>query len=131
MATALKMVHEKDPKQALIEKTKGLIDGIKMQGNRVLVAIYIRPEKTAGGLFLPDKTRDEERYQGKAGLILAAGPTAFNDDKWWPVGQKPQVGDWVLFNIGDTRRFIVGDTDCRWLEDSFVSAVIPQPDMVY
>ncbi len=37
------------------------LDEFEVYHNKILVGIYMRPEKTSGGLYLPDTTRDESR----------------------------------------------------------------------
>ena len=63
------MAHEVDPKEELLTKV-GDISGIDVFNNAVLVAIYVRPTKTKSGLYLTDKYTDEDRIQGKAGLVV-------------------------------------------------------------
>lgn len=129
---ALKMVHAVNPREVLNEKTVAFISRVKPLGARVLVATYLRPPKTAGGIIIPDKSRDEDRWQGKVGLVVAFGPLAFTEDadhRWGDV--KPKIGDWVLTNIGDTRRLDVGDNPCRFVEDVNIQAIIDDPDMVW
>src|SRR3954465_12531923 len=65
-------------------------------GYNVLVAIYVRPAKTKGGIILTDKTRAEDKHQGNVGLVLAIGPDAFQDAKFRS-GAWCSVGDWILF----------------------------------
>src|SRR5215472_9828808 len=93
--------HELDPRQKLLEAV-GDVSGVEIFHTQVLVATYIAPEKTKGGIIRPQQNVDEDRFQGKVGLILKTAPGAFtSDDKWtWPedIGQ----GDWVFFRISDT-----------------------------
>ena len=77
--TNLIMDHEGDPKQKLIDAL-GDLSEIELFNNKILVAVYIRPEKTKSGLYLSDKYRDEDRFQGKVGLLVGAGPDAFADE---------------------------------------------------
>lgn len=132
MATALKMVHAEDPKKVVYDKLKGAVDSISVLGDKVLVATYARPEKTAGGIILADRTREEEKFQGKTGLIVALGPLAFveDEDHHW-ADKKPIVGDWILFNIGDTRRLLIREADCRIIADVHVHAIVANPDDIY
>ena len=51
------------------------IDGIDVLFNQVLIAVYERPKVTASGIHLPDQSTDEDRYQGKVGLVLKRGQT--------------------------------------------------------
>ena len=132
MARALKMVHESDPRQLILDATRGFVSGVKVLGARVLIATYIRPEKTQGGIIITDKSRDEDNWQGKTGLIVAMGPLAFANDadhNWGDL--KPTVGDWVLTNVGDTRRLTLGANSCRFVEDVNVQAIVSDPDSAW
>lgn len=125
------MLHEKDPKQVLLEQV-GDTSSIEVFNMQVLVAVYIRPEKTKGGLFLSDKARDEDRYQSKVGLILKKGPTAFVDkDGEWFSGLDIKEGDWIVFRPSDGWNITVNGTLCRMLDDMSVRARIAHPDQVW
>jgi co-chaperonin GroES (HSP10) len=56
----------------------------------VLAVQYRKPEKSKGGIILTDKTKQEDDYQGRCGLVIAAGPDAYKGDKftsaWCGVG---------------------------------------------
>jgi co-chaperonin GroES (HSP10) len=125
------MLHEKDPKRVLLEQV-GDTSSIEIFNMQVLVAVYIRPEKTKGGLFLSDKSRDEDRYQSKVGLILKKGPTAFVDkDGEWFSGLDINEGDWVVFRPSDGWNITINGTLCRMLDDMSVRARIAHPDQVW
>jgi co-chaperonin GroES (HSP10) len=125
------MLHEKEPKQVLLEQV-GDTSSIEVFNMQVLVAVYIRPEKTKGGLFLSDKSRDEDRYQSKVGLILKKGPTAFVDkDGEWFSGLDIKEGDWIVFRPSDGWNITVNGTLCRMLDDMSVRARIAHPDQVW
>lgn len=124
------MLHEKDPKEVLLEQV-GDISKIEVFNMQVLVAVYIRPEKTKSGLFLSDKARDEDRYQSKVGLIIKKGPTAFVDkDGEWFSGLDIKEGDWIVFRPSDGWNVTVNGTLCRMLDDMSVRARIEHPDQV-
>jgi co-chaperonin GroES (HSP10) len=125
------MLHEKDPKEVLLEQV-GDISKIEVFNMQVLVAVYIRPEKTKSGLFLSDKARDEDRYQSKVGLIIKKGPTAFVDkDGEWFSGLDIKEGDWIVFRPSDGWNVTVNGTLCRMLDDMSVRARIEHPDQVW
>jgi co-chaperonin GroES (HSP10) len=125
------MLHEQDPKKVLLEQV-GDTSSIEVFNMQVLVAVYIRPEKTKGGLFLSDKSRDEDRYQSKVGLILKKGPTAFVDkDGEWFSGLDINEGDWIVFRPSDGWNITVNGTLCRMLDDMSVRARIAHPDQVW
>lgn len=127
------MNHDQDPKQELIENV-GDISDIEMFNTQVLVAIYVRPQKTKSGIILTDKTIDEDRYQGKVGLIIKKGPDAFidNEGKWF-ANASFSVGDWVVFRPSDGWAVSVNGQPCRILDDVSVKMRIKSqsPDKIW
>ena len=122
---------DKDPAAELREKV-GYIDDVDVFFNKILCAIYLRPEKTKSGIILTDQHREEDRYQGKAALVLKTGPTAFVDDGAASFhGQKVDVGDWVVFRPSAGLKMTINGTDCILLQDVQVELRIPAPDIVY
>lgn len=132
MSKILKMEHDEDPKQAILKKV-GDLKGFELFGNQVLIGVYERPEKTKSGLILSQITRDEDLYQGKAGLVLALGPSAFVSDANYDFkGQSVEPGDWVAIFVSDGRKIMLGDSvTCRIVEDQHIRLRIPAPDAVY
>lgn len=129
--STIAMLHEKDPKEVLLEQV-GDLSKIEVFNMQVLVAVYIRPEKTKSGLYLSDKARDEDRYQSKVGLVIKKGPTAFVDkDGEWFSGLDIKEGDWVVFRPSDGWNITVNGHLCRMLDDMSVRARISHPDQVW
>ena len=131
------MLHARDPREALFETTQSSIDDIQLFQNQLLLAVYIRPEKTASGLILTQNTRDEDRHQSKVGLILKMGPQAFQDPKkeWFTGEENFAVGDWVVFRPSDGWQITLnsgGDgTLCRMVLDTQVRMRITNPDDIW
>lgn len=125
------MLHESDPKETLFTEL-GDISKVELLNTQVLVAVYIRPEKTKGGIIMAPKARDEDRYQSKVGLIIKTGPTAFVDEggKWFG-GLNLRVGDWIVFRPSDGWNVTVNGVLCRMFDDTAIRARIPHPDSVY
>jgi len=125
------MLHETDPKSVLL-KDVGDVSHIEVFNMQVLVAVYIRPEKTKSGIILSDKTRDEDRYQSKVGLVIKKGPSAFVDesDKWFS-GINVREGDWIVFRPSDGWNITINGTLCRMLDDMSIRARISHPDQVW
>lgn len=137
--------HDEDPKEKLYRKA-GNLDHFEIYNRQILVGIYVRSEKSKSGLILTTRTRDEDKYQSKVGLILKAGPSAFDDPSgvWFTKGA-PKVGDWVVFRASDGWAITLpihcgpaDDTDvdgkgfiCRLMDDDAVRMRIPHPDCVY
>ena len=125
------MNHEVDPRDVLLEEL-GDISEIELMNTQVLVAVYIRPEKTKGGIIMTTKSRDEDRYQSKVGLILKTGPSAFvDDDGKWFSGLDLRAGDWIVFRPSDGWNVTVNGVLCRMFDDTAVRMRIPHPDSVY
>ena len=131
MARSMLMVHSEDPAKAILDKV-GKLDDFELFGNQVLVAIYLRPEKTKSGIILADVTRQEDSFQGKAGLVLKLGPAAFVSDANYDFrNQSVKVGDWIAIFVSDGRKILVRDTLCRIVEDVHIRLRIPAPDLIY
>lgn len=127
---------EDDQREALLKSTKAAVAGIELLRNRVLVATYVGRAKSKGGIIIPNKTLDENRFQGKVGLILKLGPIAFDfGEELAPV--KPGVGDWVFYNPSDAGECgvqIVGSDQgvlCRRIFDDQIVGIISDPELIW
>ena len=128
---AIEMVHDVDPRQQIMDELSDLVNEIEPLGARIVVAVYKRPEKSAGGILLTENYRSEDNYQGKVGLVMKLGRLAFQEDsshQWG--GRVPKVGDWVGFRVGDTHPFLLGKRTCRFVEDVNVQMILQRPDAV-
>lgn len=131
---SIDMTHDEDPKTVINRELGKRAQGMHPIGAQILIGTYVRPEKTAGGIFLTDKNREEDLYQGKVGLVMGMGPLAFTDDertghKWGkPV---PKIGDWVVFRVGDTLGALAGKRMLRFLDETAIRAIIDHPDALY
>ena len=125
------MDHELDPKQKILEAL-GDISEQEVFNNNILVAVYIRPQKTKSGIYLSDKTVDEDRYQGKVGLIVKIGQAAFNDDRGeWFQDSTFKLHEWLVFRPSDGWSLTVNGVLCRMLSDTQVKMRITSPDIVW
>jgi hypothetical protein len=123
-----------DTKEAIIGKI-GDLSHYEMATGEVLLAIYQRPEMTAGGIVLVRSTLKEDLYQGKAHLVLKIGPGC---DFF---GLDVQLHDWVVLrpsdgwaldinthpNVHDIKDFV----PCRHTFAKHIRAKIPHPGMVW
>lgn len=64
-------------------------------GTRLLIETEVVAEKTDGGIWLSDKTRDQQNVAATKGKILAMGDEAFCELE--EESGKPEVGDRVIF----------------------------------
>ena len=133
------MSHDIDPRDDLVRRT-GDLESVEVFGGDILVAIYKRPEKTKSGLILVDSTRSEDVHQGKVGLVLKMGPTAYLDED----GNRfrdIKEGDWIVFRPSDGWRVTLNTlqgnyskdaiVDCRIVSDACVKMRVTDPDSIY
>lgn len=121
-----------NPKVALVTEV-GDLSKVMLMANRILVAIYIAPEKTQGGIIRATQTIKEDIWQGVVGLVLMKGKTAFQDEpetKTFFHSQNVNVGDWVVFRPGDARRVQINGVDCRFVEDTLIDMAIDNPELL-
>jgi len=123
-----KMRHEVDPR---VEIMRQLVDlkQVDVFNDMVLVAVYERPSKTASGIILASQTKDEDKYQGKAALIVKLGPLA-NIEKDTRGGALA-VGDWIAIRPSDGWPLNINQKLCRLISEKGVHLRIPSPDAVY
>ena len=136
---SVQMLHETDPKDTILDKV-GDLSGVEIFGNDILVATYIRPERTKSGLYLTQQHVAEDRYQSKCYLILKMGPTAFIDENG-EAFRDIRAGDWIVARASDGwavtlntgKRGISREdaVDCRIIPDVSIRARVSSPDLVF
>ncbi len=148
MKVSLRQLAEQavhDPAKPLLEAA-GDVSDYEVFHNLVLVATYVPPPKTFKGpngedvtFYESDRAHDENRFQGKVGLVLKVGPNAFKDDsvaKFGGVTIKP--GDWVAYRPSDGFEMFIRDRrktneglPCRLVEDVFIRGRVTDPSLIY
>jgi hypothetical protein len=127
-----------------------LLSKIELFGSRELVAIYARPNKTSGGIYLSNSETSEDKYQGKVGLLLKAGPDAFKfngsfafitreedeDDEAYKRRVKrvtPKAKDWVFARPadGEFSEITLGGYSCRIFDSSVIVGRVKDPRIIY
>lgn len=126
-----------DPKEAILSQLHN-VDEFEVFHNLVLVATYIQPNKTKGGVHLPDNVIKEDQFQGKCALVLKVGPLAFKDDKVAKFGGvKVEAGDWVIARPSDGFELYNVDNSgssgvtCRLYEDVNIKGRVSDPTLIY
>ena len=124
------MLHEVDPKQEILEKLGSTLDGFEILNNEVLLAIYLRPKTTRGGIVLTPRVLDEDKYQGKVGLVVKVGPSC--DFPTVPIA----LHDWVLIKASESFALDLlaednKEINCRLVMDKFIRVKISHPGMVW
>jgi len=127
----MKMAHDVDPKEELLNSL-GDLSEIELFNNNILVAIYIRPTKTKSGIILTDDTIDQDRFQGKVGLVVKMGETACVDPSGnWFKGVKVNLGDWVVFRPSDGWSMAYNGQPCRLMDDLVIRGRVKHPDAIW
>ena len=122
--------NSKDPKQAIID-TIGDLSGVEVTEALVLLGIYIRPEKTAGGIIRPTVNVQEDVWQGKVGLVLKWGPNAFRDPETGELyEQRFDIGEWGVFKVGDAMGINLNNYPCRLVRDTSLKLKVKNPNIV-
>jgi hypothetical protein len=124
------MLHEMDPKEEILAKLGDTLDGFEILNNEVLLVIYKRPKTTRGGIVLTDRVIDEDKYQGKTGLVVKVGPCC--DFPLVPIA----LHDWVVIKASDSFALdLLGpdnkEINCRLVMDKFIRVKVSNPGMVW
>lgn len=88
-----------------IHQQLGDISDMRLTGRQVMVAVYVRPGGLSAGGLLQGTLKEQKNdwWEGKASLIIATGPSAFDGTDAYLKATfhqsiKPKVGDWVITN---------------------------------
>ena len=96
-------------------------------GYRMLVIPYYPKEKTKGGVFIPDATRDRESHATVVALVVKLGPDAYQDSDKFPNGAYCSEKEWVLMGRYAGNRFKVEGLELRLINDDNIIAKILDP----
>jgi hypothetical protein len=123
-----------DLKRRILDRL-GNIDDYNLAPGEVLLAIYVRPDMSPGGIALVAQTLKEDLYQGKAHLVLKIGPGC---DFY---GLDVKLHDWVVVRPSDgwaldlnSRPDVLDRKDyvpCRHILSKAIKAIIPHPGFVW
>lgn len=136
MPQPVRVIHETDPKQDIMEDVGPFIGAFTPLSDRILIVMYERGKRrdgnaevrSRGGIIVPQKSLDEDKFQGRVGLVMRMGALAFADDNTHHWGDPvPRIGDWVMVRVGDTSPFdLPNDRRARYVHDADVEAIISQ-----
>lgn len=132
-SAVFKLSAADDPRKAIMDTIGPALSNISdVLHGKVLVALYIAPEKTKGGIIRPDSNVKEDVWQGMVGLVVKKGAIAFKDDDTTKFGGVDLIEgqDWVAFTPGDGRRIQIGSVDCRIVEDTQILLKVKDPSIV-
>jgi co-chaperonin GroES (HSP10) len=96
-------------------------------GYRILCAIPEVDERTAGGLFKADITKQYEELTTPVLFVLKIGPDAFKDEKRFPSGPWCKEGDFILTRPHAGSRVKIHGREFRIINDDSVEGVVEDP----
>jgi co-chaperonin GroES (HSP10) len=96
-------------------------------GYRILCAIPEVEEKTAGGIFKADSTKQYEELTTPVLMVLKIGPDAYKDEKRFPSGPWCKEGDFILTRPMAGSRVKIHGREFRIVNDDSVEGVVEDP----
>jgi len=96
-------------------------------GYRILCAVPEIEEKTEGGIFKADMTKQYEELTTPVLFVLKVGPDAFKDPKRFPSGAWCKEGDFILTRPMAGSRVKIHGREFRLINDDSVEAVVEDP----
>lgn len=135
---------EYDPRREILDKL-GDLSAIEIAQNEVLLAIYMRNEKTPGGIVLPHQNLKEDRWQGKCGLVVKIGSACRfkrkSDQTGIEYGLDIKLHDWVVVRPSDTWSLDINSdlgalnvqdfVQCRLVFDDQIRMRVADPRVVW
>ena len=96
-------------------------------GYRILCAVPDVDEKTEGGLFKADITKQYEELTTPVLFVLKVGPDAYKDEKRFPSGAWCKEGDFILTRPMAGSRIKIHGREFRMINDDAVEGVVEDP----
>lgn len=95
-------------------------------GWRILVKVSDLQEKSAGGIFIPEQAKHNERNLSSLGTIVLLGPLAYTRPDLGMEEPWCKEGDTVIFGRYAGSRISLDEQEYRLMNDEEVLAVIPE-----
>lgn len=142
---AVEVIHDTEPKKVIWNKLNAVsevsrdtlgglkwIDRITPTAGDVLIAVYQRPEKTKGGILMPETSsrRTEDMFQGTVGLIVKTGPNYEKHAEALGFDEMPPINTWVAFRTQDCTAFVLDDQPMRLMQGNFIRMILKDSDCI-
>ena len=97
---------------------------------KVLIKMMPKEDITAGGIIIPESSREKEQVAREVGIFVQGGGLAFTGDEKtpaWPKDNIPEPGAYVLFDryAGSIQPGMDGE-DYRMCNDSELGAIVEE-----
>ena len=100
----------------------------KPVGYRLLVRPYEGKEKTEGGVYISDTTRDNIQMTTVVGLVIKMGDLCYKDKDRFPNGAWCKEGQFVIYGRYAGARFKTKFGEHRILNDDEIIGTIKKPE---
>jgi hypothetical protein len=117
----VELARATDPRQALIDAVD--VSKIRTFGQNLLVATYIRPEKTKGGIYRPDSDIQNDELQGNVGLVLQVGEAVEEGEEL--------LHKWVRFGYNEGLKWRYADIPLRDIDLGRIRGIVDDPRQVF
>ena len=97
-------------------------------GWRILVMPWMGKDKTDGGVYVPDQTKDREARATVVAYVVKCGSLAYQDVEKFGYEPWCKEGDWVCIGRYAGSRFQIEGGEVRIINDDEVIATIIDPD---
>lgn len=99
---------------------------LQVSGTKIAIEIYVRDEKTNGGIILTSGSRQRDVLDSPVGRVVAIGKDAYKEG--YVVEPYCKPGDWVIYPRYNAARMNWDDkAHIAFLDDVHVIAVVPHP----
>lgn len=96
-------------------------------GYRILCAVPDVEEKTEGGLYKADITKQYEELTTPVLFVLKLGPDCYKDEKRFPSGPWCKEGDFIVTRPMAGSRIKIHGREFRMINDDAVEGVVEDP----
>lgn len=100
------------------------------RGWKILVEKIKPKEKTAGGILLPDQSREAESYLSICAKVVSIGPMAWCDrdtGQPWTGGAWAKEGDWIIIPKFTQFKMEIDGNEYRFINDDEIIATVDDP----
>ena len=121
--TLLKVAQADDPREGLLKQLGNTaVEHYQLMEDDILLATYIRPEKTKGGIIIPDTAKEKPQE----GEVVAAGSGSKNEKgEVTPLDVK--AGDRILFGKWSGTEVKIDGEDLLIMKESDIMGVLDVP----
>lgn len=98
----------------------------KVLGWSLLIKAPDMPERTKGGLLLPESTKEDSERRQNIGLVLKVGPQAFTERY---EHLRCKEGDWVHYSLYQRDLAYLNGHVCYYIEDDKIRSIIDEDDV--